>query len=248
MDCQLIGRWRIVEADLWDRAHLDLVEPAMMTIGAHGRGEITFGAMQGSLELEYSRSTVFFTWAGFEEMDEVSGSGSAELQDDGSLEIAFAYHRHEHQRLVRHLPLGLGLLDVAGLQRRHRADRVLRLLLDPRHGAAVARRSVRLPAPMERAACAHGQCATHNAAVDRYGRGRLPEGVATGSRPRRGWRRSWPGSSQLWSLAEHRPAVPRVLAGAGAGDDAARARRLVDPLGTPDWHMLERVWNRRPER
>ena len=92
MDCQLIGRWRIVEADLWDRAHLDLVEPAMMTIGAHGRGEIAFGAMQGGLELEYSRSAVFFTWAGFEEMDEVSGSGSAELQDDGSLEIAFAYH------------------------------------------------------------------------------------------------------------------------------------------------------------
>jgi hypothetical protein len=92
MDCQLIGRWRIVAADLWDRAHLDLVEPAMMTIGPHGRGEITFGAMQGGLELEYARSTVFFTWAGFEDMDEVSGSGSAELQDDGSLEIAFAYH------------------------------------------------------------------------------------------------------------------------------------------------------------
>ena len=92
MDCRLIGRWRIVEADLWDRTHLDLVEPAMMIIGADGRGEITFGAMRGGLEFEYSRSTVFFTWAGFEEMDEVSGSGSAELQDDGSLEIAFAYH------------------------------------------------------------------------------------------------------------------------------------------------------------
>jgi hypothetical protein len=92
MDCRLIGRWRIVEADLWDRAHLDLVEPAMMTIGAHGRGEITFGAMRGGLELEYSRSTVFFTWAGFEEMDQVSGSGSAQPKDDGSLEITFAYH------------------------------------------------------------------------------------------------------------------------------------------------------------
>jgi hypothetical protein len=34
----------------------------------------------------------FFTWAGFEEMDQVSGSGSAELKDDGSLEIAFAYY------------------------------------------------------------------------------------------------------------------------------------------------------------
>ena len=35
---------------------------------------------------------VFFTWAGFDEMDEVSGAGSAELQADGSLEIAFEYH------------------------------------------------------------------------------------------------------------------------------------------------------------
>jgi hypothetical protein len=52
-------------------------------------------------------------------------------------------------RPVRHLPPGLGLLDLAGLQRRHRAHRVLRLILDPRDGAAVARRSVRLPASME---------------------------------------------------------------------------------------------------
>jgi hypothetical protein len=56
MDCRLVGRWRIVEADLWDRGHLDLVGPAMM----------------------------------FEEGDEFTGSGSAELTDDGTLEIAFA--------------------------------------------------------------------------------------------------------------------------------------------------------------
>jgi hypothetical protein len=92
MDCRLVGRWRIVEADLWDRDYLDLVEPATMTIGADGHGEIAYGAMQASLELEYSRSTVSFTWAGFDEMDDVSGSGAAELQDDGSLEIEFAYH------------------------------------------------------------------------------------------------------------------------------------------------------------
>jgi hypothetical protein len=92
MDCQLIGQWRIVEADLWDHGYLDLVEPATMTIRADGRGEIAFGAMQAGLDLEYGRSAVFFTWAGFDEMDEVSGSGSAELLDDGSLEIEFAYH------------------------------------------------------------------------------------------------------------------------------------------------------------
>ena len=92
MNCQLIGRWRIVEADLWDRDYLDLVGPATMTIGADGHGEIVFGAMQASLELEYGRSIVFFSWAGFDEMDEVNGSGSAELVDDGTIEIEFTYH------------------------------------------------------------------------------------------------------------------------------------------------------------
>ncbi len=90
--CQLIGRWRIVEADLWDRDHLDLVVPASITIRADGHGEIEFGALQAGLDLEYSQSMVFFTWAGFDEMDEVSGSGSAELQEDGSIEVEFAYH------------------------------------------------------------------------------------------------------------------------------------------------------------
>jgi hypothetical protein len=90
--CQLIGRWRIVEADLWDDEYLDLVGPATMVIEADGHGEIAFGAMQAGLDLEYARSMVFFTWAGFDEMDEVNGSGSAELLDDGSIEIDFAYH------------------------------------------------------------------------------------------------------------------------------------------------------------
>jgi hypothetical protein len=92
MNCRLIGRRRIVEADLWDGDFLDLVGPAKMIIRADGHGEIAFGAVQAGLDLEYSRSAVFFTWAGFDEMDEVAGSGSAELQDDGSLEIEFAYH------------------------------------------------------------------------------------------------------------------------------------------------------------
>jgi hypothetical protein len=88
------SRWPlgIVEADLWDRSYLDLVAPAMMTIEADGHGEIAFGALQASLDLEYSQSTVFFTWSRFDEMDEASGSGSAELRDDESLEIEFASH------------------------------------------------------------------------------------------------------------------------------------------------------------
>jgi hypothetical protein len=90
-NCQLIGRWRIVEADIWDRDHLGLCGPAMITITDHGRGEIASGALQAGLDLEYSRSSIGFTWEGFDEMDEVSGDGSAELLDDGTIEIEFAY-------------------------------------------------------------------------------------------------------------------------------------------------------------
>ena len=91
-NCRLVGRWRIVEADIWDQTYLDLSGPATITITDHGRGEIAFGALQAGLDIEYSRSSVGFTWEGCDEMDEVSGDGSAELNDDGSIEIEFAYH------------------------------------------------------------------------------------------------------------------------------------------------------------
>ena len=89
-NCRLIGRWRIVEADLWDRAHLDLCGPAMMTITAQG-GEIAFGALEAGLEVEYARDSIGFHSAGCEEGDEVDGEGTAELLDNGTIEIEFAY-------------------------------------------------------------------------------------------------------------------------------------------------------------
>jgi hypothetical protein len=90
--CQLIGRWRIVEADLWDRDYLDLDGSATITIEADNNGEIAFGALQAGLDVSYSPSMVFFTWGGCDEMDEVSGDGHAELLDDGSIKVTFAYH------------------------------------------------------------------------------------------------------------------------------------------------------------
>src|ERR1700719_1423862 len=89
-NCRLIGRWRIVESDLWDRAHLDLSGPATLTITAQG-GEIAFGALEAGLEVEYARDSIGFHWAGCEEGDQVDGEGTAELLDDGTLEIEFEY-------------------------------------------------------------------------------------------------------------------------------------------------------------
>ena len=62
--CELIGRWRIVEADLWDRDYLDLVEPAYMTFAKNGRGEFAFGAINATMELRYGQRIVFFNWTG----------------------------------------------------------------------------------------------------------------------------------------------------------------------------------------
>jgi hypothetical protein len=100
MNCQIVGRWRIVEADIWDRYNLDLCGPATIVIRANGRGEIAFGALQAGLDIEYSRALVGFTWEGFDEMDEVSGDGSAELFDDGSIEIEFglSQQRRSHSQ------------------------------------------------------------------------------------------------------------------------------------------------------
>jgi hypothetical protein len=91
MDCKLVGRWRIVEADIWDRAYLDLCEPAKIVIGPDGCGEIAFGAMQATLDVEYGPTSIAFSWIGFDEMDEVFGEGNAELLEDGSIEIEFEY-------------------------------------------------------------------------------------------------------------------------------------------------------------
>ena len=88
----VVGRWRIVEADLWDRDHLDLCGPASFVLRANGHGEIAFGAMQASLDVDDGPDEIGFTWAGFDGVTEVSGAGSAELQDDGSLQIEFEYH------------------------------------------------------------------------------------------------------------------------------------------------------------
>jgi len=93
--CELLGRWRIVEADLWDRDYLDLVEPAYMSFARNSRGEFAFGVVNATMELGYGHRIVFFNWTGFDEGDEIYGSGSAELEDDGTIEIELCFHNRD---------------------------------------------------------------------------------------------------------------------------------------------------------
>lgn len=48
----------------------------------------------------YSKTIVFFTWSSFDEGDEISGEASAELQDDGSLDIELSFENSDEVTLI----------------------------------------------------------------------------------------------------------------------------------------------------
>ena len=91
-DHPLLGKWRIVEMELWDSDFLDLVEPAYIAFDRQGRGAFVFGAVRGTLHCRHGSGIVGFTWQGFDVMDPVSGAGDAELDEDGLLTGEIRFH------------------------------------------------------------------------------------------------------------------------------------------------------------
>jgi hypothetical protein len=85
-NCRLIGRWRIVEADMWDRAYLNLSGPATITITDHGHGEIAFGASKPASTSNTAGPQSDSPGRASTKMDEVSGDGSVELLDEGAIQ------------------------------------------------------------------------------------------------------------------------------------------------------------------
>jgi len=88
----LLGKWRIVEMELWDADFLDLVEPAYILFDDQGRGEFVFGAVCGGLDCRYGAASVHFTWQGNDEMDPACGDGEAELDEAGDLIGEIRFH------------------------------------------------------------------------------------------------------------------------------------------------------------
>jgi hypothetical protein len=81
------------------RAHLDLVEPAYIRFDEDGRGELVFGALQAGLECEAGTSIIFFDFEGSDEMTPIRGDGTAELAEDGSLELEISIHHDDEVHL-----------------------------------------------------------------------------------------------------------------------------------------------------
>ena len=92
----LMGRWRIVEMDLWEQHDVELVAPGFIAFGRNHKGSFGFIAVQGEIDWRGAprdgRPGVEFTWEGFDEGDPVTGRGWATAEDDGWLRGHIYFH------------------------------------------------------------------------------------------------------------------------------------------------------------
>ena len=83
---EILGSWRIVEMELWDRDYLDLEVPAHLTFDRDRLGSFQFGAVRGWIDYRVSTDggslEVDFSWEGFNDADASCGRGSAKFDGD----------------------------------------------------------------------------------------------------------------------------------------------------------------------
>jgi hypothetical protein len=79
-----------------------MAEPAYLQIRRDGWAEFAFGCVTAGGQFQYSQTIVFFRRSGFDEGDGATGDGSAELQDDGSIEIELSFDNGDDAILIGH--------------------------------------------------------------------------------------------------------------------------------------------------
>lgn len=88
------GTWRIVWMSGWDQDYVDLDVPGHFTFGVGRSGTFQFGMVQSQLDCRITKtpaSRIDFTWHGFDEGDEVTGRGHAEVVN-GELQGHLYFH------------------------------------------------------------------------------------------------------------------------------------------------------------
>jgi hypothetical protein len=85
----ILGHWRITGMEVWDRDYIDAEVEAYLRFDKGGLGQFQFAYVAGSIDYRLVEREggpgVEWSWAGNEEMNEVSGRGWAVLGEDGHL-------------------------------------------------------------------------------------------------------------------------------------------------------------------
>lgn len=77
------GSWRIVWMSGWDQDYVDMEVPGHFTFGASRSGDFQFGLVQAQMDCRIRSKSprIEFTWHGFDEGDELTGRGHADIVD-----------------------------------------------------------------------------------------------------------------------------------------------------------------------
>lgn len=96
MKSPAVGRWRIVEMELWDSDAVDLLGSAHIEFDRDGQGGFRFIAVEGWMDVRRADhlgpNGVEFSWEGRDEMDHACGRGWAVVGDDGELTGRIFFH------------------------------------------------------------------------------------------------------------------------------------------------------------
>jgi len=98
-----LGRWRIVETEVWDCDALDLSVPAHISFGSDGLGEIQLIAIEASVDYRVvdrgGTPYVEFSWCGHDDADSACGRGWARVEGE-ELRGEFFIHQGDDSTFV----------------------------------------------------------------------------------------------------------------------------------------------------
>jgi len=98
-----IGKWRILETEVWDRDALDLVAPASLSFEKDSMGQLKFIAVEAWIDYRVGEReglpAVEFSFQGWDEGDQVSGRAWAVL-DGNKLRGRLYFHRGDDSSFI----------------------------------------------------------------------------------------------------------------------------------------------------
>ena len=81
-----IGKWRIIEMELWDQDYIDMIKPGYFSFDKDELGHFQFGAVEGQIDYRVEEigklERMDFSWEGQDENDPALGRGWAVINGD----------------------------------------------------------------------------------------------------------------------------------------------------------------------
>jgi len=93
------GWWRIIETSQWAAKGLDMLGPALLSLTGKG-DRLRMHCLLAYVSAKPTKTGVSFTWQGAWEFDQLTGSGTVRLGQDGKLKGTFRIKDGDSSRFI----------------------------------------------------------------------------------------------------------------------------------------------------